>query len=162
MSFWDFLWLLLIWTPLAVLWGVALADIFRRDDVSGGPKVLWTILVLLLPLLGTLIYLMTRSAGSTEEARVATRDARRRETSEAHLGGEELDHVARGEGPARAARVPRMETRRVSEAKFVRREGGELLRGTTLRRPTCHAAGGPILALRAEGESRAKKNKMFV
>lgn len=76
MSFWDFLWLLLIWTPLAVLWGVALADIFRRDDVPGGPKVLWTILVLLLPLLGTLIYLMTRSAGSTEEARVATQRAR--------------------------------------------------------------------------------------
>ncbi|MFC6258965.1 PLDc N-terminal domain-containing protein, partial [Kocuria oceani] len=65
MSFSDFLWLLLIWTPLAVLWGVALADIFRRDDVSGGPKVLWTILVLLLPLLGTLIHLPTRSAGST-------------------------------------------------------------------------------------------------
>ncbi|GEO96646.1 SHOCT domain-containing protein [Kocuria turfanensis] len=76
MSFWDFLWLLLIWTPLAVLWGVALADIFRRDDISGGPKVLWTILVLLLPLLGTLIYLMTRSAGSAEEARAATDRAR--------------------------------------------------------------------------------------
>lgn len=76
MSFWDFLWLLLIWTPLAVLWGVALADIFRRDDISGGPKVLWTILVLLLPLLGTLIYLMTRSVGTAEETHAATGRAR--------------------------------------------------------------------------------------
>ena len=70
MNFWDFLWLLLIWTPLALLWGIALADITRRNDIKGWMKALWAVVVLLLPFVGTLIYLFARSTGLAEPARV--------------------------------------------------------------------------------------------
>lgn len=53
MSFWDFLWLLVIWTPLALLWGIALADITRRSDIKGGMKVLWVVVIIVLPFVGT-------------------------------------------------------------------------------------------------------------
>lgn len=71
MNFWEFLWLLVIWTPLALLWGVALVDITRREDVRGGTKVLWALVIVLLPFAGPLIYLLTRSVGAAEEQRLA-------------------------------------------------------------------------------------------
>ena len=76
MNFWEFLWLLVIWTPLALLWGVALVDITRREDVRGGTKALWAVVIILLPFVGPLIYLLTRSAGVAEEQRVAAARAR--------------------------------------------------------------------------------------
>lgn len=71
MSFWEFVWLLVIWTPVALLWGVSLVDITRRDDVGGGTKALWTVVIILLPFVGPLIYLFTRSVGVAEEDRAA-------------------------------------------------------------------------------------------
>ncbi|GIG68485.1 SHOCT domain-containing protein [Phytomonospora endophytica] len=71
MSFWDFFWLLLIWLPLMMLWGFALVDIFRRDDLKGWLKALWVVVVILLPFLGTLIYLIVRPVGATPAERDA-------------------------------------------------------------------------------------------
>jgi hypothetical protein len=68
-SFWDAFWLLLIYIPLLLVWGYALVDIFRRDDLSGLAKALWVIVVILLPFIGTLIYLLFRPAGATPEER---------------------------------------------------------------------------------------------
>jgi hypothetical protein len=76
MNFWEFLWLLVIWTPLALLWGVALVDITRREDVGGGTKALWAVVIVLLPFVGPLIYLFTRSVGVAEEQRVEAARAR--------------------------------------------------------------------------------------
>lgn len=76
MNFWEFLWLLVIWTPLALLWGVALVDITRREDIRGGMKALWAVVIILLPFVGPLIYLFTRSVGAAEEQRVAAARAR--------------------------------------------------------------------------------------
>lgn len=42
----------------------AIADIFRRDDLSGGGKALWVAVLVLLPFLGTLIYVIARPSGS--------------------------------------------------------------------------------------------------
>jgi hypothetical protein len=76
MNFWEFLWLLVIWTPLALLWGVALVDITRREDIRGGTKVLWALVIVLLPFVGPLVYLLTRSVGAAEEQRLAAARAR--------------------------------------------------------------------------------------
>jgi hypothetical protein len=65
MTFWNFFLLLLIYVPLLLLWGTALVDIFQRDDLSGGRKALWVVVVLVLPLFGTLIYLVSRPAFAT-------------------------------------------------------------------------------------------------
>jgi Phospholipase_D-nuclease N-terminal len=59
-DFWSWFFLLLIWVPLVMLWATALVDIFRRHDLSGGLKVLWVLIIFLIPWLGVLIYLFTR------------------------------------------------------------------------------------------------------
>ena len=41
-----------------VIW--AFVDNFRRSDHSGWAKAGWTVVIILLPLLGTLIYLIAR------------------------------------------------------------------------------------------------------
>src|SRR6476660_3253398 len=69
MDFWDVFWLLLIFIPLLLVWGFAIVDIFRRDDLPGWLKALWIVCVVLVPFLGTLIYLIFRPPGATKEER---------------------------------------------------------------------------------------------
>jgi hypothetical protein len=66
--FWDAFWILLIWIPLVLLWGIALFDIFFRNPESGGKKAAWAVLVVLVPYVGAIIYLMKRPARDEEAA----------------------------------------------------------------------------------------------
>jgi len=59
-TFWQNFFLLLIFLPLVMVWSFALVDIFRRDDLGGWSKALWVMCVLLVPFLGTFIYVVTR------------------------------------------------------------------------------------------------------
>ncbi|MEV4411042.1 SHOCT domain-containing protein [Catellatospora sp. NPDC049609] len=77
MDFWDVFWLLLIFIPLLLIWGFAIVDIFRRDDLSGWLKALWIVIVILMPFLGTLIYLIFRRPGATPQERRAMDEASR-------------------------------------------------------------------------------------
>ena len=70
-TFWNAFFLLLIWIPLLLIWTFALIDIFRRDDISGISKALWLVCVIVLPFIGTLIYVIARPAGATREERAA-------------------------------------------------------------------------------------------
>jgi Phospholipase_D-nuclease N-terminal len=45
---------------------VVLRDVFDRPDLSGGAKVAWTVLACLVPVLGSIAYLVTRSSGAGE------------------------------------------------------------------------------------------------
>ena len=65
----DYVLVMIIVLPLAAIWLFALIDILRRDDVSGVWKVIWLLLVLVVPLLGILIYLLFRPAGLTRDER---------------------------------------------------------------------------------------------
>ncbi|HET6172778.1 MAG TPA: SHOCT domain-containing protein [Gaiellales bacterium] len=69
MSFWDAFFLLLIYIPLILVWGFAVLDIFRRDDVRGVSKAIWLAVVIFIPFFGTLIYLLMRKPGATPEER---------------------------------------------------------------------------------------------
>ena len=77
MSFWNAFFLLLIYIPLLMVWGFAVLDIFRRDDIHGVAKAVWLVVVIFLPFLGTLIYLLMRPAGATKEERAAIDEAGR-------------------------------------------------------------------------------------
>jgi Phospholipase_D-nuclease N-terminal len=58
-------WVLLMWfTMFAIFFAViyAFVDNFRRHDHSGWAKAGWALLILILPLFGTLIYLIGRPA----------------------------------------------------------------------------------------------------
>lgn len=71
-SFWQGFFLFLIWLPILICWIFALVDLFQRDDLSGWAIALWLILIIFLPLLGTLLYFVfrpftTRDAEAQEE-----------------------------------------------------------------------------------------------
>jgi hypothetical protein len=57
MSFLAFFFLLLIWMVLFMTWAFTIWDIFRRHDIHGGAKAGWFVLIMVLPFVGTLIYL---------------------------------------------------------------------------------------------------------
>jgi type VI protein secretion system component VasK len=52
---WVFFMVMFIWMFIAVF-----ADIFRRNDIHGGVKALWIILIIILPFIGILIYVIAR------------------------------------------------------------------------------------------------------
>jgi hypothetical protein len=43
-----------------VLWARAVIDAWRRPDLSGGAKAAWTIIMLIFPFIGLLLYYMIR------------------------------------------------------------------------------------------------------
>lgn len=63
LTFWDivfsmvalFFWFMFIWIFISLF-----GDIFRRDDLSGGMKALWLFVLVVLPFLGSLIYIISR------------------------------------------------------------------------------------------------------
>jgi hypothetical protein len=65
--FWTMLWFFLfvawIWLLISLV-----ADIFRSRDLSGWGKALWTLLIIVVPLLGALIYLIARGKGMAERS----------------------------------------------------------------------------------------------
>ena len=67
--FLDVLWTMLIFF-LWVMWFWILitcfADLFRRSDIGGGGKVLWSIFLIVLPFLGVFIYLLTQNDGMVQ------------------------------------------------------------------------------------------------
>jgi hypothetical protein len=65
-----------LWLLFTVIW-----DIFRRHDESGWVKVLWIILVILLPFLGVFIYLVAEHKG-LEERSAKQRKAAEEETAQ--------------------------------------------------------------------------------
>ncbi len=68
-TFWETFFLLLLFLPLVMVWAFALIDIFRRDDINGVWKALWVVAVIVLPFLGTLVYLIARKPGATPQER---------------------------------------------------------------------------------------------
>jgi len=70
-SLWDVLvstfWFMLLFAWIMLLFRI-IGDIFRDDELSGGMKALWTLLILFLPWLGVLIYLIARGGSMNERA----------------------------------------------------------------------------------------------
>jgi uncharacterized membrane protein YczE len=62
-----FLWLMFFWVFISVV-----ADIFRRDDMSGWSKAIWLFLIIVLPLLGILIYVIARPKMTAQDVRMMT------------------------------------------------------------------------------------------
>jgi Phospholipase_D-nuclease N-terminal len=52
------------------------SDLFRRHDISGLGKVVWVILLIVLPYVGILAYILTQGGGMAERNRIQARQAR--------------------------------------------------------------------------------------
>lgn len=63
-TFWDVFWgmfiLLFVFIPLVLLWIFALVDLFRRRGMSAISRVAWLLLIIFLPVIGSVIYLLVR------------------------------------------------------------------------------------------------------
>jgi di/tricarboxylate transporter len=71
MDFWDVFWLLLIFIPLLLIWTFAIVDIFQREDLHGWLKAVWVLVVLILPFVGTFIYLIFRPRDTVPDQAVS-------------------------------------------------------------------------------------------
>jgi hypothetical protein len=52
------------------------SDLFRRHDISGVAKVLWVVLLIVVPYIGVFAYLLTQSQGMAERQRARIEGAR--------------------------------------------------------------------------------------
>ena len=94
--FLDVLWTMLIffiWIAWFMILFRVLIDIFRRHDIGGGSKVLWIVLVILVPFLGVFIYIVTQSH------HMAERDMKQAAAAQAQFD-EHVKSVAGSGGPA--------------------------------------------------------------
>ncbi len=71
--FWAMLWFFLFFAWIWLLISI-FGDIFRSNDMGGWGKALWTLFVIILPLLGTLIYLIARGGSMAERSIEAARE----------------------------------------------------------------------------------------
>ena len=70
-AFAVFVFILWFWLFITVA-----SDLFRRNDVSGLGKVLWVILLIVLPYIGIFAYIVTQGRGMAERNRAQARQAR--------------------------------------------------------------------------------------
>ena len=56
-----FVWLAWFWLLITIS-----IDIFRRRDIGGGQKTLWFILIIFLPLIGSLVYIISQGGHMAE------------------------------------------------------------------------------------------------
>jgi len=54
-------------------------DLFRSRDLGGGAKTLWTLFIIIVPILGTLVYLIARGHGMTERGLQAQAEGQKRQ-----------------------------------------------------------------------------------
>lgn len=72
-GFWDILWSMVIfffWFMAIWLWISCLMDLFRRDDLSGGWKAIWILVMFWIPLFGCLIYMIARPKATAQDVRM--------------------------------------------------------------------------------------------
>lgn len=70
-SFADFFWAMILfyfWFMIIWIFIRVFADIFRRQDLSGGKKAIWIIALFVVPFLGAIVYMATRPRLPEEEA----------------------------------------------------------------------------------------------
>jgi hypothetical protein len=70
-TFAIFMFILWFWLLITVI-----GDLFRRHDVSGFAKVLWVILLVVLPYIGIFAYLLTQGGGMAERNQARAQEAR--------------------------------------------------------------------------------------
>jgi hypothetical protein len=66
-QFWQTVFQIVIAVPLIVLFGYAAWDIIRRPDASVLLKLVWLVVCCIFPIIGPLVYLILRPAGTTAE-----------------------------------------------------------------------------------------------
>jgi hypothetical protein len=65
--------LLVFVIPVVILWGYAIVSLIGRHDLGVGPKLLWLVAILILPIIGSVLYFMLRPAPQEQQRRAQAR-----------------------------------------------------------------------------------------
>ena len=81
---------MLIWMFIGVF-----ADIFRRNDLSGGAKALWILFIFVLPLLGILIYMIGRPKMTEQDKEMMAQAQEAQRRVEGYSSADEVAKLAK-------------------------------------------------------------------
>jgi Tfp pilus assembly protein PilO len=85
-----FFWFMLIWMFIGVF-----ADIFRRNDLSGGAKAGWLLLIFIVPFFGILIYLIARPKMTEQDKEMMATMQERERRSTGYSAADEVAKLAK-------------------------------------------------------------------
>jgi hypothetical protein len=100
-----FFWFMLIWMFIGVF-----ADIFRRNDLSGGAKAGWILLIFIVPFFGILIYLIARPKMTAQDKEMMAAMQERERRATGYSAADEVAKLAklRDEGKITAEEFEQM------------------------------------------------------
>jgi len=100
-----FFWFMLIWIFIGVF-----ADLFRRNDLSGGAKAGWLLLIFIVPLFGILIYLIARPKMTEQDKEMMAAMQERERRVSGYSAADEVAKLAklRDEGKITAEEYERL------------------------------------------------------
>jgi len=61
------------WITAFMIWFQCFMDLFRRDDLGGGMKAIWVVVLVILPWLGAIIYLVSRPKVTASDVQALVR-----------------------------------------------------------------------------------------
>ena len=83
-----FFWFMFIWMFITIF-----ADIFRRDDLSGGAKAGWLILIVIVPFLGILIYMIARPKMTAQDQEMFAAAQEQQRRLQGYSAADEVDKL---------------------------------------------------------------------
>ena len=97
-SFGDFIWAMIVfffWFMFIWMFIGVFADIFRREDLSGGAKAGWIILLVLVPFLGILIYMIARPKMTEQDKRMMTEAQEQQRRLQGYSSADEIAKLSK-------------------------------------------------------------------
>lgn len=125
MSFWDVVWFIFISFAfvayLMVMFSI-ITDLFRDRDTSGFAKAVWIVALIFLPLLTSLVYLVSRGQGMAERAsRSAEAMKQQQDAYIREVAGKQspADQIAQAQSMLDAGVISQTEFERLKEKALV-------------------------------------------
>jgi hypothetical protein len=85
-----FFWFMAIWIFITIF-----ADIFRRNDIHGGAKAGWIVLIFVLPFLGALIYIAARPKMTEQDKQMMDQAVEAQRRIEGYSSADEVAKLAK-------------------------------------------------------------------
>ena len=83
-----FFWVMAIWIFIALF-----SDIFRRNDLSGGAKAGWILLIFILPFVGCLIYMIARPKMTEQDRQMIEQAQEAQRRIEGYSAADEIEKL---------------------------------------------------------------------
>ena len=99
-----FFWFMAIWIFITIF-----ADIFRRNDLSGGAKAGWILLIFIVPFIGALIYMIARPKMTEQDKQIIEQAQEAQRRIEGYSAADEIAKLAAlrdsGRSPPKSTRT---------------------------------------------------------